>query len=179
MAPDPTGTGRDELTTMVYAVLTGTRQRPRVELEYPSGTSGEMLAARLRDVMGFEVDAETRRCVMRAPTSRVIDQLREAGIVLDAFEFPETVASLRHPLVVDAGRGRVEVFPRLAGRASVEFDLGDEATFDTYRGALTAPATAVADWPEHLLPNTLRGQEDRKSTRLNSSHVAISYAVFC
>src|SRR5207253_10263986 len=25
----------------------------------------------------------------------------------------------------------------------------------------------------------LRGQSDRKSTRLNSSHVAISYAVFC
>src|SRR5439155_15086320 len=25
----------------------------------------------------------------------------------------------------------------------------------------------------------LRGVEDRKSTRLNSSHVAISYAVFC
>src|SRR6202045_3087697 len=27
------------------------------------------------------------------------------------------------------------------------------------------------DWPPH--------QQDRKSTRLNSSHVAISYAVFC
>src|SRR5690625_967692 len=26
---------------------------------------------------------------------------------------------------------------------------------------------------------SLRGVEDRKSTRLNSSHVAISYAVFC
>src|SRR5207253_6441329 len=26
---------------------------------------------------------------------------------------------------------------------------------------------------------TLRGKGDRKSTRLNSSHVAISYAVFC
>src|SRR5690625_6556108 len=27
--------------------------------------------------------------------------------------------------------------------------------------------------------HTAHGQEDRKSTRLNSSHVAISYAVFC
>src|SRR5207253_7973029 len=27
--------------------------------------------------------------------------------------------------------------------------------------------------------DTLRGVQDRKSTRLNSSHVAISYAVFC
>src|SRR5437660_5200362 len=30
--------------------------------------------------------------------------------------------------------------------------------------------------PEHPFP---AGLEDRKSTRLNSSHVAISYAVFC
>src|SRR3712207_8083250 len=28
-------------------------------------------------------------------------------------------------------------------------------------------------------PSTLRGWEDRKSTRLNSSHANISYAVFC
>ena len=144
---------------MVYAVLTGTRQRPRIEVAYPSGTEGELLAARLRDTMGFGVDAETRRCVAHAPTSRLIGQLREAGIALDAFEFPETLASLRHPLVVDAGQGRIEVFPRLAGRASVTFDLGDEATFDTSRGAFAAPATAVADWPDHLLPTTLRGQE--------------------
>src|SRR5437870_7581474 len=36
-----------------------------------------------------------------------------------------------------------------------------------------------ADGPPvpHLLANRRRG--DRKSTRLNSSHVAISYAVFC
>src|SRR5690625_6713694 len=30
-----------------------------------------------------------------------------------------------------------------------------------------------------LLPGTARTMRDRKSTRLNSSHVAISYAVFC
>src|SRR5947199_657628 len=40
-------------------------------------------------------------------------------------------------------------------------------------------ATAAA-WPE---PRSLRdlghGKEDRKSTRLNSSHLGISYAVFC
>src|SRR5207253_10330731 len=29
------------------------------------------------------------------------------------------------------------------------------------------------------LSSLIRGQLDRKSTRLNSSHVAISYAVFC
>src|SRR5690625_2967408 len=30
-----------------------------------------------------------------------------------------------------------------------------------------------------VLPSRGRGLQDRKSTRLNSSHVAISYAVFC
>src|SRR5690625_6894955 len=32
---------------------------------------------------------------------------------------------------------------------------------------------------QELLYSTLRKSTDRKSTRLNSSHVAISYAVFC
>lgn len=144
---------------MVYAVLTGSRQRPRVELDYPAGTAGEVLAARLRDTMGFEIDTETRRCVTHAPTSMLIAQLRRAGIVLDAFEFPETLASLRRPLVVDHRDGWIEVFPRLVGRAGVAFDLGDDATFDPSRGAFDAPATAVADWPDHLLPVALRGQE--------------------
>src|SRR5437870_10164525 len=32
---------------------------------------------------------------------------------------------------------------------------------------------------EHAEPAARQPREDRKSTRLNSSHVAISYAVFC
>src|SRR5207253_7463879 len=36
-----------------------------------------------------------------------------------------------------------------------------------------APVTSVEEGQERMLPG------DRKSTRLNSSHVAISYAVFC
>src|SRR5215510_14804548 len=46
----------------------------------------------------------------------------------------------------------------------------------------SAPTPAEIDWarfaahtPHYVLSSTL----DRKSTRLNSSHVAISYAVFC
>src|SRR5439155_26182432 len=37
---------------------------------------------------------------------------------------------------------------------------------------------AFGGWPEPGAPR-LRPVTDRKSTRLNSSHVAISYAVFC
>src|SRR5699024_2035641 len=38
------------------------------------------------------------------------------------------------------------------------------------------PGETVADL---LLHQALEGARDRKSTRLNSSHVSISYAVFC
>src|SRR5438445_2943458 len=41
------------------------------------------------------------------------------------------------------------------------------------RGVLTTHAH------DSLAPRSLRGRRDRKSTRLNSSHANISYAVFC
>src|SRR5690606_42011971 len=37
----------------------------------------------------------------------------------------------------------------------------------------------IAEWMGVLLPEAHREPLDRKSTRLNSSHVKISYAVFC
>src|SRR5690625_269442 len=37
----------------------------------------------------------------------------------------------------------------------------------------------VSEEPEDVNVNSPPVEEDRKSTRLNSSHVAISYAVFC
>src|SRR5215469_17908533 len=39
-------------------------------------------------------------------------------------------------------------------------------------------STAACAWPK-LVPSLSRATTDRKSTRLNSSHVEISYAVFC
>src|SRR5690625_6469556 len=45
-------------------------------------------------------------------------------------------------------------------------------------GALSAGARVTGIIPE-FLKQVERGHQDRKSTRLNSSHVAISYAVFC
>src|SRR5690606_40659870 len=59
----------------------------------------------------------------------------------------------------------------------VEFDsqhVGHE------RPPLLDPVPGPRVAPGELLPELLVGQgEDRKSTRLNSSHVKISYAVFC
>src|SRR5256885_6685429 len=44
-------------------------------------------------------------------------------------------------------------------------------------------SSARRSWPRAVCPegprHTERGQRDRKSTRLNSSHLVISYAVFC
>ena len=58
-----------------------------------------------------------------------------------------------------------------------------EGTEDTYAGApFPLPLEAQKRLLE-LIYNRKSGiitrQEDRKSTRLNSSHVVISYAVFC
>src|SRR3989442_7396766 len=46
-------------------------------------------------------------------------------------------------------------------------------------GGIYCDAVCRALWFETIRPCTQRRSRDRKSTRLNSSHVRISYAVFC
>src|SRR5436305_5869265 len=54
-------------------------------------------------------------------------------------------------------------------------DLGGRSVTSARSRTFTArPSTTAA-----RTPSTKRAPEDRKSTRLNSSHVRISYAVFC
>src|SRR5699024_12590025 len=48
-----------------------------------------------------------------------------------------------------------------------------EATTEAEAGGLTTEDITLTVW------ESTGGPEDRKSTRLNSSHVSISYAVFC
>ncbi|WP_263310054.1 DEAD/DEAH box helicase [Brachybacterium atlanticum] len=117
--------------------------------------TGGHLAAQLGALAGIDVEEVSGRCTVKAPTIRTLETLAELGIVVDAFEFPETLASLQDPLVEAAEEGTVRVFLRLAERADVAYELGDDATFDTELGAFVAPASAVADWPEHLLPEAL------------------------
>src|SRR5690625_1812068 len=76
--------------------------------------------------------------------------------------------------VVDVARG----LARGAGRAATPLLVVGGAS--PLRIAATAHS-ALEDprfVPEHIRP-LARASTDRKSTRLNSSHVAISYAVFC
>src|SRR5688500_12433950 len=67
-------------------------------------------------------------------------------------------------------------------------NLDDARTFETWvnvhdmvrDGEMPPPKKAQPTTPERAaFKNRLAGKLDRKSTRLNSSHLVISYAVFC
>src|SRR5690625_4281620 len=66
-------------------------------------------------------------------------------------------------------RGRKEIAAELS-EARSKGDLSENAEYDAAKEAQGHLEKKIAEL-EHTL--------DRKSTRLNSSHVAISYAVFC
>src|SRR5262245_64405991 len=54
--------------------------------------------------------------------------------------------------------------------------------FRSWGNERTRPGARDEPWPADPPPHAHTGpsvQEDRKSTRLNSSHLGISYAVFC
>src|SRR3712207_7976964 len=62
--------------------------------------------------------------------------------------------------------------------AQREVDLDGLARVRQVAGALDGLEPAAGD-PRQRLPVGVRRDLDRKSTRLNSSHANISYAVFC
>src|SRR5690625_6993946 len=69
-----------------------------------------------------------------------------------------------------------EVFPELDSMFHIsELDPSEK------EAALKGDYAVIIEIPENFTYDLLRNVilEDRKSTRLNSSHVAISYAVFC
>src|SRR5690606_39902974 len=79
---------------------------------------------------------------------------------------------------------------RLFGNAFAEVDLLQNLTFRTSLGGeVTSRRSHEFTYPEYenaennvissFTTGTSYRQKDRKSTRLNSSHVKISYAVFC
>src|SRR5947199_6765127 len=52
---------------------------------------------------------------------------------------------------------------------------------DVFRSIVSDNGLLTLDIPPTAIPNSMRAELkiDRKSTRLNSSHLGISYAVFC
>src|SRR5690606_41715395 len=80
-----------------------------------------------------------------------------------------TLFRSRHAIAADRGRRH---HGQLARQARATWRRDDR------RGAATARARAAGSHAAAGRRRDLRSQ-DRKSTRLNSSHVKISYAVFC
>src|SRR3712207_8943556 len=72
---------------------------------------------------------------------------------------------------IDVGQGAHNV---VIGEFNATFLLVRHVTIGARKAALT-----VNPLLKHLVTRVLRLQKDRKSTRLNSSHANISYAVFC
>src|SRR3712207_8029760 len=74
----------------------------------------------------------------------------------------------------DPARPAVGVRERVLGDGPVERDAAD-----LVRVALGEPHRAVRAFDDGVGGGVRRRNGDRKSTRLNSSHANISYAVFC
>src|SRR5439155_22373092 len=70
---------------------------------------------------------------------------------------------------------------RLAAKLHMPYDSASEF-YRTYEGAPDSTlgwVTPLLSYPLGVPMSPRAKRADRKSTRLNSSHVAISYAVFC
>src|SRR5690606_19124492 len=73
-----------------------------------------------------------------------------------------------------------DAFLAVAPHASlIVIELGDLARLDAYRELIAPERRRMLQERTIARLDALIGQLDRKSTRLNSSHVKISYAVFC
>src|SRR5207249_10713302 len=78
----------------------------------------------------------------------------------DLHSFPTRRSSDLHAKILDFGLAKVASAAKVSSGAT---DMMATVSADSQSEQLTSPGTAL----------------DRKSTRLNSSHVSISYAVFC
>src|SRR6266498_5661577 len=102
---------------------------------------------------------------------------------------PEPDGAARPPGGLRAGGARLrEAEPRHRGRVPAQGTHAAVVVAPTVRGAQSARRAAALSRRAALAPRAALRQrlsapgaarQDRKSTRLNSSHVRISYAVFC
>src|SRR5690606_40289458 len=86
---------------------------------------------------------------------------------------PIYAGHVAHPLAGQGERGGVTLLAELCGADPL---VVDEAAHDR-AVALVSHAPHAVSTAAGSVPAA--GHRDRKSTRLNSSHVKISYAVFC
>src|SRR2546426_9596077 len=125
-------------------------------LEWPEGTKIEVLAPLVRGRKGEFRD------VFEAATKQGFVRVRVDGETYDLSQVPKLNRRQNHDIAVVVDR----LVVRKADRARLA---------DSIETALKA-----ADGTVEVAPQGSGGaRADRKSTRLNSSHLVISYAVFC
>src|SRR5690625_3612658 len=98
--------------------------------------------------------------------------------ILTRIDSVSTESALKDPVRFHPSlQPAVELFQMLEDTSST---YGDELT-EVYYERRAAERETGLSWQTSYRENIKEGlfSEDRKSTRLNSSHVAISYAVFC
>src|SRR5207245_5163600 len=110
---------------------------------------------------------EFRRVLFRSPHPRRID-------IGETSQHVETLHEVLVRIVPPVLGNGVRKLLAVAGRA-VEVDRGHHVS--ARREQRVIPARSPVVGPRSLRPAV--SVEDRKSTRLNSSHGSISYAVFC
>src|SRR5690349_4682742 len=150
-------TSRDNVVRQLLQKTTGARW---AFISFPGG--GERIAALLGghvDMMVIEPEEAGQH--IRAGNMRVLAQVTEQRLA----GFPDV------PTLKEAGFD-VPVVPQVRGVVAPPGIPADEVA---YWEGVFRKLTQSASWKKFLKDNQL----DRKSTRLNSSHVEISYAVFC
>src|SRR3712207_4339583 len=89
----------------------------------------------------------------------------------DNSEFDKKIQKSNIFLLGPTGSGKTYLAKTLAEFLDVPFAIADATTL--------TEAGYVGEDVENVLLKLIQNAEDRKSTRLNSSHANISYAVFC
>src|SRR2546430_17180846 len=96
------------------------------------------------------------------------------GMVYAKVAYPPTREGSKHTSVDDSAAKRVKGYIR-----TVVHDDIVAVVADTYENAVKARDALKVGWDPGSYAHVSTESIDRKSTRLNSSHSQISYAVFC
>src|SRR5690625_3353578 len=103
-----------------------------------------------------------------------------AGLLYATQSHARTLSTDARIVIIGGGAGGMAMANRLARRLDgAHISLIEPSETHFYQPGYTLVASGVWRAEQTARPNTQFVPRDRKSTRLNSSHVAISYAVFC
>src|SRR5690625_6307085 len=119
------------------------------------------------DNMGFALK------IAGVAKAEIRERVEEAAKILDLEEYLD-----RKPKALSGGQRQRVAMGRAIVRSPQVF-LMDEPLSNLDAKLRVATRTQIASLQRRLGVTTVYVTQDRKSTRLNSSHVAISYAVFC